>query len=330
MFLVYLLKKIDFIFLRIIFNWIIMGIRSLIPLLKRNCKNNIHTINIQSLSGKKIAIDTSIFLYKFSYFNPNFIGLFSKMCVKFGQNKITPVFIFDGKPPEEKNATLENRKKQKDELNNKITELKDKVNTNNLSANETDTIKKEIKKLEKCNIKITPNKIKILKELFDEIDVQYFDSPTEAELMCVELCKQGYVDYILTEDTDVFPMGCPYVLRDYNINDDNMMFINLDEILNSLNIDFKQFQDLCIMCGCDYTCTIPKIGGVTSLKLIKEHKNIENIINCVPNVPNEFNFIKSRELFNEKINIKNIKIYNKPPKIIDSQRFTEISNKFQF
>jgi len=305
-----------------------MGIRSLIPLLKRNCKNDICTINIQSLSGKKIAIDTSIFLYKFSYFNPNFIGLFSKMCAKFGQNKITPVFIFDGKPPEEKNATLENRKKQKDELNTKINELKDKLNTNDLSSNECDTIKKDIKKLEKCNIRITPNKIKILKELFDEIGVQYFESPSEAELMCVELCKQGKVDYILTEDTDVFPMGCPNVLREYNINDDNLMYISLNSILNTLNIDFQQFQDLCIMCGCDYTCTIPKIGGVTSLKLIKEHKCIENIINIVPNVPDEFNFIKSRELFNEKINIINIKIHNKPPKIIDSSRFIEISNRF--
>ena len=37
-------------------------------------------------------------------------------------------------------------------------------------------------------------------------------------------------------------------------------------------------MDFCILCGCDYTTKIVGIGPVNAYKLIKEHKNIENII----------------------------------------------------
>jgi len=54
-------------------------------------------------------------------------------------------------------------------------------------------------------------------------------------------------------------------------------------------MEYKEFVDLCILCGCDYTDTIDGIknfvfkinlgiGPVTAYKLVKEHKNIEKIL----------------------------------------------------
>ena len=42
-----------------------MGIKQLNSFLKQNCKNSIKTIKFQEVSNKKIAIDISIYLYKF-------------------------------------------------------------------------------------------------------------------------------------------------------------------------------------------------------------------------------------------------------------------------
>ena len=41
-----------------------MGIKGLTSLIKKQSPNSIETISLYTLSGKKVAIDTSIFLYK--------------------------------------------------------------------------------------------------------------------------------------------------------------------------------------------------------------------------------------------------------------------------
>ena len=84
------------------------------------------------------------------------------------------------------------------------------------------------------------------------------------------------------------------------------------------------------MCGCDYTPNIPGIGPIKAFNYIQEQKNIENVIakiekeNDNPNkkkkyqVPDNFNFIKSRELFkqpdviNDKAVLEAALKWNKP------------------
>ncbi len=54
--------------------------------------------------------------------------------------------------------------------------------------------------------------------------------------------------------------------------------INYDAAIEGLGISHDQFVDLCILLGCDYCDTIRGIGPKTALKLIREHKNIETIL----------------------------------------------------
>ena len=48
--------------------------------------------------------------------------------------------------------------------------------------------------------------------------------------------------------------------------------------ISGLNITHEQFVDLCILLGCDYCDTIRGVGPKTALKLIREHKSIERIV----------------------------------------------------
>jgi flap endonuclease-1 len=43
-------------------------------------------------------------------------------------------------------------------------------------------------------------------------------------------------------------------------------------------MDYDQFVDLCILCGCDYADTIDGIGPVTAFKLIKNHGSLEKVM----------------------------------------------------
>ena len=68
-------------------------------------------------------------------------------------------------------------------------------------------------------------------------------------------------------------------------------------------MDYNQFIDLCILCGCDYTDSIFGIGPVTALQLIREYKNIETILENIKDkkyvVPENFMYKEARQLFKE-------------------------------
>ena len=81
-----------------------MGIKQLNKLCIRYCRKktkSIYKIHLSDLYGKKICIDTMIYLYKFITTEQLLENMF-KLCTLFKKYNITPIFIFDGKAPIEK------------------------------------------------------------------------------------------------------------------------------------------------------------------------------------------------------------------------------------
>ena len=89
-----------------------MGIKHLNKFFKENASESTKLISLSELSGKKIAVDISIYLYRYIADN-SLIDSMYLMLILFRTNNITPVFIFDGKPPEEKKDLLQKRKTDK-------------------------------------------------------------------------------------------------------------------------------------------------------------------------------------------------------------------------
>ena len=72
----------------------------------------------------------------------------------------------------------------------------------------------------------------------------------------------------------------------------------LRKALDALNMKMDNFVDMCIMSGCDYNNRIPRVGVLTSYKLIKKHKKIDNL-------PEKYdvtilNHVRCREIFSIK------------------------------
>lgn len=78
-----------------------MGIKYLNGFLRENSPNSIKCINMADLSGKKLAVDISIYMYKFEGDNSLIENMYLMLSI-FRYYNITPIFIFDGKPPAEK------------------------------------------------------------------------------------------------------------------------------------------------------------------------------------------------------------------------------------
>ena len=302
-----------------------MGIKSLTKLIKENAKDSIETKKLYQLSGKKVAIDISIFIYQYlmnvrhnnelltndkGKVTSHISGIFYKT-VNYLTLGIEPIYVFDGKPPDNKSDVIKER-------NKKAENAKKKLMT---SSDEKDKIK-----YEKLSVRMNKRHIDDIKTLLNLMGIKYIqDKEGEAEAIASELCRIGYVDYVVTEDMDALVYGCPRMIRnnlDKSIKGKDIVTeITLEKIIKSLNISHDKFIELCVICGCDYCDNIPKIGIVKALKIIKEYENIEDFIdkNKTYNVPENYldKYNKSIEIFNlyknKYNNIEDIPIFNSNP-----------------
>ena len=293
-----------------------MGIKDLKLLIKKYCPDTITTLSYEDLKDSKIAIDTSIYLYKFKYGGNNFLLNFIKQIHKFREFDIIPVYVFDGKPPIEKKGVIDNRKEikrkkyeRREEIEKKLIEykniVKDTTDKKTLYEENTKILQDELKKLNLSIISIDKGDIESLKELFTILNIQFIEADTEAEIICARLCKQNKVDLCLSDDTDVLANGSIFVTG-YNLKKNHLIKYDYPKILKELKLTNEEFVDLCILCGCDYTLKINKIGYITAYKLITKYRTLEKIIENIKDIDKycitdefikSFNYQECRDIF---------------------------------
>ena len=275
-----------------------MGIKNLNSFLKNNASSGIEEANISSLSGDTIAIDTSIFLYKFMY-SGRFIDNFMSQVAHFYSHNIRPIYIFDGAPPKEKQEVLNQRKEQKEKMYCKLEEMMADIKAKKKAGEDVKKLEKDYQSMKRKCISISRDDINNLKNMFDIFHVPYIQAETEADPLCCELYKQGVVNACMSNDMDFLPSGCGKLVRNYNLSDMVSVY-NLNVILEKLELNYEQFVDFCILCGCDYTPKIPRLGAITAFHYIKQELNIENILEkyCGENkkfsVPENFDYVMAR------------------------------------
>jgi len=168
---------------------------------------------------------------------------FIKKANQFMKCNITPVFVFDGKPPEAKRKTIEQRHTQQNK-----------------------DLAKRIQ-----NIDYT-----VIKEILDAMGIPWVQAEGEADATLVSLFLNHSIDYILSNDSDILchlalNKPCNQVIHRCLIKEHNgnTEIYDLHGVLTTLGISTDQFVTLCILCGCDYTGTIKGIGPKNALKCVK-------------------------------------------------------------
>ena len=174
----------------------------------------------------------------------------------------------------------------------------------------------------------------------------YINANCEAEHYCSKLCKLGLVDGVVSEDMDTIACESKLVIRNFTNRDDNVEAYYLDEILYELNLSYGSFVDMCILLGNDYNYRPRNLIPNNILELIKEHKNIENIMkeNIINNWNYDYNAIRniiklkdieidSKELFKQlskKVNLSELKQFLKENSNIDEKTYIHRINLMFF
>lgn len=302
-----------------------MGIKDLKKLIVKYSPDAYKVCKLNEYRNHTVAIDASIYMYRYMSSGDLTIktmltGIIRQILVLL-EAGIHPIYVFDGKPPNEKTNVLKNRNTIKNNNKTKLVKLNEELenlkneNVKDLSKNENvDDLNKnntkKIKQLEGNIYNVKKSLVSIggkatleLQQLLTKLGVKYLIAKGEAEVLCAKLCKEEHVYACMTEDTDVFPNGAKKVWMNFDLKTKTVVEYSLDNILNGFKMDMSTFIDLCILCGCDYCSKIDGLASIGAYKQLLTQKSIENILKMNKyknNVNGDFlnEYIQAQKLFN--------------------------------
>ena len=228
-----------------------MGIKHLNRFLREEAQDCIKFISLAELSGKKIAVDISIYMYKYASEGTLLENMYL-MLSTLRYYEIVPVFIFDGKPPPEKKELLQKRKEDKQEAEKEYNQLKKQLENKTIDDVEKQEVINNMDILKKKFIHIGKNEIDSVKRLIRAYGATYYDAPGEADELCACLVIKNKVWACLSEDMDMFVYGCNRVLRYLSLLNKTVVLYDTKDILNSLGITQKELREICVISGTDY------------------------------------------------------------------------------
>jgi flap endonuclease-1 len=304
-----------------------MGIKYLNRFLQDNCKDSIKKISLYELSGKKVVIDTSIYMYRYLGEDALLENMYLMISILRLYN-IIPLFVFDGKPPKEKEHLLKERKDNKKKAEKKYNELQNQLI--NEEGDQKEKIEEELVQLKKEFIRLHHTDIINVKMLIQSLGVSYIEAPGEADKLCAKLVNKNIAYACLSEDMDMFVYGCKRVLRYLSLLNKTVVLYEMKDILIELDMSFIDFKNICVISGTDYN-----INNNNNLhktlkyfkKFRKSKENKNNFINwleentdyinalevkevsklfSLDNVPELNNCLKTK-IINTPINISNLK-----------------------
>jgi flap endonuclease-1 len=218
-----------------------MGIKCLLKFISDN-ENLVKKVKKENYKNKKIAIDISILIYRIiisirnsgadftnqkGEITSHVLGLFNKT-IELLHNGIIPVYVFDGKPPNLKNKTLEERKLIKKKAFDKM--------------ENAETEEERIKYL-KRTVTISKEQWQQCKDLLTMMGIPFIQAPEEADSQCAYLAKNGLVDAVLTEDMDILTFGSSKIVRNLTSHKIEPTEIILDEIPHN-KLGYIRIHDL--------------------------------------------------------------------------------------
>lgn len=286
-----------------------MGIKSLFQVINENAPDAIKTGEIKNQFGRKVAIDASMSIYSFliavrsdgqqlmsetGETTSHLMGMFYRT-LRMVDNGIKPLYVFDGAPPKLKSGELAKRFQRKSEAQQAHEEAK-----------ETGTAE-DVEKFSRRTVRVTREHNAECQRLLQLMGIPYIIAPTEAEAQCAVLARAGKVYAAASEDMDTLTFDSPVLLRHLTFSEQRkepILEIHLDKVLEGLEMDRAQFIDLCILLGCDYLDPIKGVGPSTALKLIREHKNLEGVVDTISKsskytIPEDWPYADARLLFLE-------------------------------
>jgi flap endonuclease-1 len=306
-----------------------MGVTNLLKLIQELAPDAINEMPVKDLSGWRIGIDGSIFIYqwgaigvtrgihaegpaatdgtpgrqthdskgaaKTSYHLTGVISRTTKMAAL----GMIPVYIFDGKPPTIKAGVIAERKERKE------------IGKNVRLSNDIFQESYELLRLMKIPHLHAPSEAEAQAAAMTKIPLgDIYSGTTEASKNAkTNAGTDTLIDAVATNDIDAIVFGARYMIKGLDGNtlskkSGTVTVIDREKVLKDLKLTSEQLIDLAILLGSDYTLSVLKgpSGRAYSYKklyeMIRKHSTIEKLLageQIIP--PPGFTFLEARREF---------------------------------
>lgn len=275
-------------------NMQLLGLHGLLKSIQKPC-------NLKKFKGQTIGVDAYGWLHRGTVACAIDLALgkhttklvspkFSSLCqqadkncryVDFAMNRVrmllyfgvTPYLVFDGDNLPSKAGTEASRAARREESRKLGLEL--------YRSGRASQAHQELQKA----VDVTPHMARLLIEELKKLNVQYVVAPYEADAQLVYLEKQGIINGIISEDSDLLVFGAKRLLSKLDQHGDCIEICRSDfaacRDISLIGWTDASFRQMCILSGCDYLPSIPNMGLKTAYRSIRKHKTIERVVKMV-------------------------------------------------
>ena len=255
-----------------------MGIRGLHTCLLKTIPDSIQSVDWSQWRGKRLGIDIQCFLYRAIANQLNPLEVIANQIVAFRSLGITPVYVFDGKPPTEKDSVTQKRRQERQDaidllesLRNQLTDVCDEIVRTDL-----------LSKIHEIESKFPVLSFEIKDEIkkFLYASGSMFVNPNcEADALLAYWVRRGVLDGVVSFDLDFIPRGCSLLVPKHISAKPGESWYLYDPvtICKGLTMNCDQFVDFCVLLGSDYTPNLPIVAWKTALSGIQRFESLATI-----------------------------------------------------
>lgn len=256
-----------------------MGIPGLLPKIKEHMPR----VPLSSLRGARAGVDGYSWLYKAAsvfcvglYENPDdpdLVMRYTRFCIGkckvLVQHGVQLYFVFDGAEHPMKAGTARKRREKKEEAKRKIDELLQRGRIREARA-----------LMGRC-VKVDGKMVANLVSALDSLGISHIFAPYEADPQLAYLQREAYIDYIITEDSDLVAYGADMILFKLDAQKGAELF-DRKRILRACSPEVRclllRTKEVAALAGCDYTEGIKNVGVTTAVKLLVQNLTLEACI----------------------------------------------------
>lgn len=251
------------------------------------------TIDLESLRGKRLAVDGNGELYQFlalirlrdgtplqdktGRITSHLSGLFYRTTRLIADHGIRLVYVFDGAPPALKAEEIGRRRAIRQRYDAELAQARAAGDFARAYSKATMTSR------------LTREMVGEAMALLGLMGIPVVQAPSEGEAQAAHMARAGTVWAAASKDYDSLLFGAPRLVRFLTISGKEFLpsvgafraitpeMIDLERMLGALEITREQLVDLGILVGTDFNPGIKGIGPKKALALLRRHGSIEGM-----------------------------------------------------
>lgn len=254
-----------------------MGVKGLYSYLKAY-RHDIYLTSYDEAPTKslRIAVDAMSLLYKYKASYKDIYPMLTAL--KAEGHKL--LFVFDGKPPAEKEPEVKERREARKEATAQATALKDYLATTDVGAmekREREILEFSVARLEYQGWHMTREIRKEVQAKLTELGIPFVKATGEADAVIMDLIGAGKLDIVISTDMDFLLAGAPYVWIPFRKGGDGFEEIVLEEVLEGEEMSLGGLKDAGILCGVEPMRGHAAVQPQTAFSWLRYYRSIEGL-----------------------------------------------------